>query len=171
MMRARRMKGMKWVIALNAALVGIVILIGGVFACSLVRAAVRQAPVAPAVAVEKPELPQPLEVPPVCTYGVDFRKGVFLMKVINVSDEPIFYSGSGKLDPILRVDKWMSGNWVEGAEIVMCGLGIEQFSIEPGDALTFREAISGMRFPVRFYRTFSAASGRSSEMFLGEYSP
>ena len=172
MMRARRMKGMKWVLALNVALLGIVVLIGALFAYSLIKGSTRRAPSTPAVVVENPELPRhPLEVPPVCTYAVDFKPGEFLMKVSNVSDVPISYRGSGKFDPVLRVDKCMSGTWVEGNEVGMCGMGLETFSIQPGETVTFREAISGMLFPVRFYRTFVAPDGRASEMFLGEYWP
>lgn len=166
------MKGMKWVIALNAALVGIVVLIAGVFGYSLLKKAGRPAPAAPAIVVEKAEpLRLPLGVPPVCTCAVDFRTQQFLMHVTNVSDVPLSYRGSGKLEPVLRVDKCMSGNWVEGSEVVMCGLGYETFLIQPGETVTFREAISRMLFPVRYYRTFNAPGGRTSEMFLGEYWP
>ena len=173
------MKGMKWVLALNAALAGVVILVGSVFACSGIRGTTRPAPAAPSVVVEKkPDLLKflPLEVPPVCTHALDQQKGQLLMQVKNVSDQPLSYSSRGNSGVAVEMQYFVNGTWGVYGMGFRCGCGSEyermnRFVIEAGQTKVFRAYVLGKMFPVRYTLRLVSPDGRVSEIPIGEYRP
>jgi hypothetical protein len=173
------MKGMKWVLALNAALAGIVILVGSVFAYSLIRGATRPTPAAPAVVVDKkPDFQKflPLEVPPVCIQVFDQQKGQLLMQVKNVSDQPLSYSSRGSSGDAVEMYYFVNGTWGVYGMGFRCGCGSEyermnRFVIEAGQTKVFRAYVLGKMFPVRYTLRLVSPDGRMSEIPIGEYRP
>jgi len=175
------MKGMKWVIILNAALAGIVILIGSVFAFSWIRGATRPAPVAPVAVEKKSDYPRPLplEVPPACTYHFDASTGELRMRVTNLSDQPLSYSSWHSPGEAVEVNYFVNGGWgLWSGGIrsgIRCGSGGEPewntFEIKAGQTKVFREYVLGKMFPVRYSLRLSSPDGRVSDITIGEYRP
>lgn len=71
------------------------------------------------------------------------------LRIINPTDKPMTFRGFSEVSPIIKIEHWTQGKWVEEKRILKCGTGLRQCTIAPGQSAVFGTRLDGDKLPTR----------------------
>ena len=85
------------------------------------------------------------------------NKGYYQLKfrIINPTDKPISFTGYSEASPLTRTQHWKDGKWVDPKPLGICGTGLRQCTIAPGQSAVFQTSIAGDQLPGRIGFNYS----------------
>ena len=98
------------------------------------------------------------------------NKGAYEVKfrIINPTTKPMTFTGYSEKSPLTDTQYWKDGKWVDPKPVGICGTGLRQCTIPPGQSAVFQAYLQGDKLPARVGLTYAHGGREQGHLVWSE---